>query len=141
MIIVVVGLIAIGVFYFVRQRGRQFLREVAHTTKLYLQTDNEPERAITDYIRSAEFKRSISAEIGVPIATLRGAARDQLVFQASIKATKLYHSRADYWRRNWRWNLGPLSAPQFPKFSLERLQKLRSKPARLKSTDRIAMAA
>ena len=101
MIIVVVALIAIGVwFYFVRQRGRQFLREVAYTTKLYLQADNEPEQAITDYIRSAEFKRSISADIGIPIATLSGAARDQLIFQAAIKATNLYHSKADVWRRN-----------------------------------------
>lgn len=101
MIFVVVSLIVVGVwFYFVRQRGRQFLREVAHTTKLYLQADNEPERSIEAFVHSPEFKGAVSADIGTPIMTLRGADRDQQVYQAAIKAAKLYRLRADVWRGN-----------------------------------------
>ena len=101
MIIIVGCLIVIGAwFYFVRQRGRQFLREVAYTTKLYLQSDKEPEQAIADFIHSGEFKTAVSVDIGAAITTLMGADRDKLVNQSAIKAAKLYHLRADVWRRS-----------------------------------------
>ena len=100
MIILVGCLIVIGAwFYFVRQRGRQFLRAVAYTTRIYLQSDKEPEQAIEDFIHSMAFKMAASADVGTSIMTLWGADQDELVYQAASKARELYHSRADVWRR------------------------------------------
>lgn len=99
MIFIVVAIVAVVLwFYFVRQRGRSFLREVSYCSELYLKDQGEAVEAIQKYFHSAQFKSLATTNIGTTIFSW-GRDRDQLVFETAARAENDYMKQPEFWRR------------------------------------------